>query len=155
MANASRFRLNQPHVVYESFADEMVLINLASGNYYSADRTGMTVIQLLVKHGSPGEIALALAARHAKPFADIEPPVRAFIAALQAEGLIVPAPAGDTPIALGSVPPELPGGTGGDFVPPHLQRFSDMQDLLLLDPIHQVDESGWPVAKTDSPKLDE
>jgi hypothetical protein len=25
-----------------------------------------------------------------------------------------------------------------------LQKFTDMQDLLLLDPIHEVDESGWP-----------
>jgi len=155
MTNASRFRINQPHVVYESFADEMVLINLASGNYYSADRTGKTVIQMLVDRGSPGEIAAALATRYDKRLFEIEPPVSTFIAALQAEGLIVPAPAGDSPIASGSVPPELPGGAAGDFIPPHLQCFSDMQDLLLLDPIHQVDESGWPVAKADSPKLDE
>ena len=25
------------------------------------------------------------------------------------------------------------------------ERFTDMQDLLLLDPIHDVDETGWPV----------
>jgi hypothetical protein len=26
-----------------------------------------------------------------------------------------------------------------------------MQDLLLLDPIHEVDATGWPVAKADDP----
>jgi hypothetical protein len=29
--------------------------------------------------------------------------------------------------------------------PPVLEPFGDMQDLLLLDPVHEVDEdAGWP-----------
>ena len=28
-----------------------------------------------------------------------------------------------------------------------LEEFSDMQDMLLLDPVHDVDELGWPIAK--------
>jgi len=30
------------------------------------------------------------------------------------------------------------------FTKPELHKFTDMQDLLLFDPIHEVDESGWP-----------
>jgi hypothetical protein len=32
---------------------------------------------------------------------------------------------------------------------PVLQRFSDMQDLLMLDPIHDIDldGDGWPVTR--------
>ena len=33
------------------------------------------------------------------------------------------------------------------FVNPTLTKFTDMQDLLLLDPIHEVDEMGWPHPK--------
>jgi hypothetical protein len=33
------------------------------------------------------------------------------------------------------------------FAAPALNTFSDMQELLLLDPIHEVDEAGWPVAR--------
>jgi hypothetical protein len=33
------------------------------------------------------------------------------------------------------------------FVPPSLAKFQDMQDLLLLDPIHETDEPGWPARK--------
>ncbi len=37
------------------------------------------------------------------------------------------------------------------YVKPVLQRYSDYQELLLLDPIHEVLESaGWPVAKPDT-----
>jgi hypothetical protein len=26
-------------------------------------------------------------------------------------------------------------------------KYSDMEDLIMLDPIHEVDESGWPHPK--------
>jgi len=29
---------------------------------------------------------------------------------------------------------------------PRLEVFSDLQDILLLDPIHDVDDNGWPTA---------
>jgi len=42
--------------------------------------------------------------------------------------------------------PPLPAGTV--FAPPVLEVYTDMQDLLLLDPIHDVDETvGWPSPK--------
>ena len=33
-----------------------------------------------------------------------------------------------------------------DYTAPKLATYSDLQDLLLLDPIHDVDETGWPAA---------
>ena len=30
------------------------------------------------------------------------------------------------------------------FSPPQVQRFDDLQELLLLDPIHDVSDQGWP-----------
>ena len=40
------------------------------------------------------------------------------------------------------------------FVPPSLHKYVDMQELLLLDPIHEVDETGWPSIKPDTPATD-
>jgi hypothetical protein len=31
-----------------------------------------------------------------------------------------------------------------EYQPPALQEYSDVQSLLLLDPIHEVTEVGWP-----------
>jgi hypothetical protein len=31
------------------------------------------------------------------------------------------------------------------YAKPELQVYSDMKDLLLLDPIHDVSEEGWPI----------
>ena len=33
-----------------------------------------------------------------------------------------------------------------EFRTPIFEKFTDMQELILLDPIHQVDEAGWPSA---------
>jgi hypothetical protein len=32
---------------------------------------------------------------------------------------------------------------------PELSIYEDMQDLLQLDPIHDVDETGWPARKLE------
>jgi hypothetical protein len=31
------------------------------------------------------------------------------------------------------------------FTDPVIEIYTDLQDLLLLDPIHDVDDRGWPV----------
>ena len=51
---------------------------------------------------------------------------------------------------------ELPGGPPAskpDFQEPALQKYTDMEDLLLLDPIHEVDDTGWPNPKPDEAAL--
>ena len=57
-------------------------------------------------------------------------------------------------IAAGSTALETSGllqaaGPAVTVVPgePVLEKYTDMQELLLLDPIHDVEEAGWPKAK--------
>ena len=35
------------------------------------------------------------------------------------------------------------------YEPPILNRYDDLQNLALLDPIHDVEEAGWPNRKTN------
>jgi hypothetical protein len=61
-------------------------------------------------------------------------------------GLIRETAAGEdsTPVAL----PQQAFELGGEFAPPVLHVYSDMREVLLLDPIHDVeDASGWPEPK--------
>ena len=47
-----------------------------------------------------------------------------------------------------AVPPAAePSATRRAFAEPRVETFSDLQDLFLVDPIHDVDEAGWPHAK--------
>ncbi|MBE0664813.1 MAG: PqqD family protein, partial [Candidatus Aminicenantes bacterium] len=138
MISSNRFAFNQPHVVFESFEDEVVLINLASGNYYSADKVGKVVIEMLAEHSSPAEIVSGLAAKYNLSRVDIEPGINTFIEALLAEGLIVLAADQGPGAGAGEKRMAPPADGDRDFIPPLLRRYSDMQDLLLLDPIHEV-----------------
>lgn len=135
-------RLNAPDVTFESFESEVLVINLRSGSYYSL-RGSAPAIWLLVLRGlGSAEIARELAASCRVAESQVAPAVARLITELAAEGLIVPhegAPAASQP---GQPPAPLPG----EFSEPVFERYTDMQQLLLMDPIHDVDPAGWPKA---------
>jgi hypothetical protein len=39
---------------------------------------------------------------------------------------------------------ETKGGKRRAYVAPAFDRYTDMAELLLIDPVHDVDEAGWP-----------
>lgn len=149
-----RHTINRQKVVLEHFDDETILINMQTCVYYSLNRSGCEVWKLVEAGHDATAIVAALASRHASDAATVLPQVEALLSELVQEGLLdpepgpgpgpgpAPAPAVETPQA----PPILNGATG-PFEAPRLSRYHDMQDLLLLDPIHDVDESGWPNAR--------
>jgi hypothetical protein len=66
--------------------------------------------------------------------------VQALLKDLAAEDLISPTESAGSAATPGP-------GTRAPYAAPTLQKHTDMQDLLLLDPIHEVDETGWPSVK--------
>jgi hypothetical protein len=68
---------------------------------------------------------------------------------LTAEQLIVPDTLPAPPLngVLEKALAQAGGAANGVFTRPVLTKFTDMQDLLLLDPIHDVNSSGWPAKK--------
>ena len=70
------------------------------------------------------------------------------MAELADEGLVVGAGAssGSTPRLVAIAQDATPQA----FDAPRLERYTDMQDLVLLDPVHQVDDTGWPRTKEDA-----
>lgn len=123
-------RASRPEVIDETFEGEAVLVNLDSGCYYALTHGG-TAVWNLVAEGRSLESLLASTSGD-----DVA--VRAFIAALLEEALLVE---GETD--LGPAPERVALQEA-----PKFEKFTDMQDLLLLDPIHDInlDADGWPVA---------
>jgi hypothetical protein len=141
MNAVSCFQVNLPKVVAEVFEDdEVVIVNLDSGNYYSLAGSGAVIWNALAAGRPLAEIEAALAARYTGDHETLGQAVRALLDELLRENLIAPAGAG----AAAAPEAAAPGGTRSPFTAPALQRYTDMQDLLLLDPIHDVDETGWP-----------
>jgi hypothetical protein len=69
-----------------------------------------------------------------------------FVGALSAHKLVEVA----HDAALSSVDWNMPlPATRRGYDPPVLNRYDDLQKLALLDPIHDVEEAGWPNRKTN------
>ena len=139
----TNFRVNSPNVLHEIIDGEAVLVNLESGSYYSIDKVGAMIWESIENGISLNQIIESIASQYDGNFNDIEKGVQELFAQLQQEQLIVP---GEPPQSNGqnpSVNSEV-NGSMPPFEPPVLHKYTDMEDLLLLDPIHDVDESGWP-----------
>lgn len=120
----------------EVFEGELVLVNLRSGIYFSAQGAGPAVWQALLDGAHDTEIYDNFLDHFDKREA-----AESFIADLLTHKLLIES---DT-TRLNVIP-----FTSFSHLPKaSLEQYTDMQDLLLLDPIHEVDQYGWPVAKRD------
>ena len=140
MGLPARFAANHPAVVDEMIDGEVVVIDLRSGNYFSLVQSAAVIWASLATRPTHDEVAAALERVY-----DAEPEQcfavsGAFLDALVAEGLVVQADALEQQAAA----PDLPK-VGGALPEPQLEKFDDMQQLILLDPVHEIDETvGWP-----------
>ena len=139
-----RFTVNSQEIVHETIEGEVVIVNLENGFYYSSDKFGSVVWKLLDGGYSCGEILEALVDRYPQSKAEIEESVAAMIGELRDENLIVSLQ-NDTSVSRPAA--DLLDVVEPEFLPPSLQKHKDMQDLLLVDPIHEVEASGWPNRK--------
>jgi hypothetical protein len=134
----SRFRIG-PEIVHEAVDGEVIAIDLTDGSYYSLAGSGPAIWELLAHGVSEAEIGAALAAQSEAEQAEIKTAVSALLGQLQENGLIVASEDG------GSDAPALPSfDAKSPFEAPRLERYNDMKDYFLLDPIHEVDTAGWP-----------
>lgn len=145
MNSSPSFQINTPTVVHEIFDEEVVVIHLESGNYYTLDQDGARLWQLLNQGLNAPAITATVAETSPLTAAEILAIVEHFITTLQQEDLIVPA-VEPNPITL-TLPPLPLTKQNQPFQTPVIRKYTDMQDLLLLDPIHDVDETGWPNAQ--------
>ena len=146
MALSGSYGPRRPNVISDMIDDEVVIINLATGAYYSLDHCGSVVWQALEAGFTVDEVLEQLQQRYDGQLEAMAPALERFVAELVEDGLVAARPANDDGQA-GAWP--LPAGERQPFAAPVLQKYDDMQDLIMLDPIHEVDDSGWPARKAD------
>ena len=127
--------LNTPKVIQETFEDEVVVIHFDHGHYFSIRAIGADIWRMLIAGNRIADIDVAISAR----FADAEPEVAAhFLHTLLTHNLVrvsdqTAAAVVDSGLFVSTL-----------YATPVLEEYSDMSELLLLDPIHEVDPQGWP-----------
>jgi hypothetical protein len=138
----TRFRVNSPNVIHETIEGEVVLIDLKTGTYYSLRDSGAAVWQAIEQGAGEGGIAAELGSRYDASEEQIRDAVRQLLAQLEGEGLIRADEGEGAPAA---TPSASDNGAGRlPFAAPVLEKHTDMQDLILLDPVHEVGAEGWP-----------
>ena len=145
-----RFRVNTPTVTHEIIDGEAVIINLDSGNYYSLVDVGSFIWGLFEMGSSANDVRNQVLHTYDADATDVDRSVQELLVQLQQENLIVPVEE-----AASDLSPAAPSRNNHEkksFNPPMLHKYSDMQELLLLDPIHDVDDAGWPKPVPDPAK---
>ena len=142
-----RYRVNHPQVINEMIDGEAIMINLVSGSYYTLDSLGGEVWELLEKSPSVEDIVTQLSFRYDASDDVIRSAVENLLEQLSREQLIAP---DDISGAASSLPSGSRSAQLLPFRAPRLEKFTDMQDLILLDPVHEVDSRGWPHASADA-----
>jgi outer membrane protein assembly factor BamB len=136
------FRINSPPVVAETLDGEATIVDLDSGTYYALNESGTFVWEELRRGADGDSIPDALATRYGIESGEVGSAVEGLIAELIERSLIAPLDDGTAPSSNGDA--TVADSNGNPYSPPKLSAYTDMQELLLLDPVHEVDDAGWP-----------
>lgn len=151
MASEGSIRINTPNVVGEEFEGEVVVVNLESGCYFSLLGSAKQIWKLLTLGGaSPADIIARLENDFDCSGIEVAAVVSPFLDDMLAAEILV---SDETPPSLEHADVHERADDRPPFESPRMEVFSDLQDILLLDPIHDVDEAGWPVATDNNAPL--
>lgn len=138
---SSRYRAPGMDVVSEEFGDETIIIQLNSGTYYSLNPAATAVWRLACGGYTLEETIKACGGKTAAGNGD----VAVVWGALVKAGLVRCAePGADAPAPAPEVRLEAR---------PRISEYADMQELFQLDPVHDVDENGWPSTPAPTPRV--
>jgi len=132
------YQIPEAKIAHEFIEGEVIIIHFDEGNYYSLKGTAAQLWDLMAKKTSRQGML--------QSFGELTPEqegeLQTFFDYLVAEGLVVGSetlPEDEAPAAGISI--------GMVYQSPKIDKYDDMQQLLSVDPIHEVSEEGWPELK--------
>lgn len=138
MSELDAYRVNEPKVVSETLDGETIAIDLESGSYFSMNPAASVVWNLILDGHPVAAFPAVVAARFDVSAEDAAADIARFVENLVRDRLVVAA----EPRAAGA--PVIAAEGQAAYAAPAVERFDDMQELLLADPIHDVTLAGWP-----------
>ena len=129
---ASYYKIPESKVAHELMEGEVIVIHFASGSYFSLNGSAASIWQWIADGADRQQIVDSFE----KISDDQAREVDAFLEQLVALDILkkdaTPRPA--STVSFARIP----------YTKPAAESYQDMSDLLLIDPIHDVDETGWP-----------
>jgi hypothetical protein len=119
----------------------VIVINLERGSYFSLRESAAELWSLVEQGCARDAIVEALTSRYsASPSQEVASEAGRFLDELRDEELVVES--NGAPAAV----PDLEPATSA-FASPRLEKYTDLEDLIMLDPIHEVEPEGWPAPR--------
>ena len=147
MTDNMRYAKFDNNILSDVFGEEVVLVNLDSGMYYSLRGSATQIWIRLFNQYSLFEILAELIQIYQVTENQLIDDINLFVTQLLELKIIK--------TANDAVRKEIDFISKDvliDYSTPVVEIFSDMQEILLLDPVHDVDKSGWPISKnSDNP----
>jgi hypothetical protein len=140
-------KINAPAVVSEIIDGEAVIMDLASGHYFSMQHVGCDIWRSINGEGTRSAIVRSLVEGYVVDASEARRAVDSFVSDLIERKLVVEMDGDGSASEVGTETAPQANEPRKEFTQPVLNAYADMQDLLLLDPIHDVDETGWPMPK--------
>jgi len=137
-----RYNIYYNNILSDVFGEEVVLVNLESGVYYSLKYSAAQIWIRLINQYSPTEVFADLIQIYQVDENDLISEINLFITQLLEDKIIK--------IASETEKKSIEFNSKGilvTYTSPVVETFSDMQEILLLDPVHDVDKAGWPISK--------
>lgn len=138
--SASAYSVASPDIVSEEFEGEFVILDLSCGKYYSMDPAASVLWRAIVAGVHLQDLAAAVDGAPAVSAQSIHE----FAEKLVSYGCLVRSGAQ----ASAPIDPATIDTLRASTTPPTVEMFDDLADLILADPIHDVEETaGWPIRK--------
>jgi hypothetical protein len=138
-ASVRAHRLNRDTFAFECFDKEIVALNLVEGVYYAFGGAAVAAWPYIIAQHSEPVIASALAKRYDVEADVLSHDLTEFVERLVQEKILLTAPETNSDIDCSQL------AFLGEYEGFIFERHADMEDLLTLDPIHDVDpRTGWP-----------
>lgn len=147
MTDNMRYAKFDNNILSDVFGEEVVLVNLDSGMYYSLRGSATQIWIRLFNQYSLIEILADLIQIYQVTENQLITDINLFVTQLLELKIIKTATDAERK-KIDFISKDVLI----DYSTPVVEIFSDMQEILLLDPVHDVDKSGWPISKnSDNP----
>lgn len=135
--------IDDANVSWERLAGEVIAIQLATGHYYSMGGVAADIWSLLTEESDVEAISQVLANHYQLP-ENSKTEIEHFLINARSVKLVkIAQQVSETPRLL---PDDF---TRASWVTPILQEYTDLQDLILVDPVHDTKATGWPELKEE------
>ncbi len=135
------YKLNEEKMFFDVADGQAIVINFVTGMYYGTTALGSVILERILKGNDVSKIAGAVKKLDGCP-ADIESKINEFVEKLKEKEIIVDGETTD------GGDEEISKEVSAEGFELNLDEFAEVQDLILADPVHDVDvEEGWPILK--------